>query len=155
MTDDDIKQLRELAQAATKGPWKHLQSGRGYENYVYALDARYDVSWAGESPVKVAYFPHDPYGLRDALDAAYIAAASPDVLLALLSRLEATERERGAERAVAIGHLSQVNAFRAERDALRALLAEARAHLPPPVLGERRLADRIDTALAAKESDRG
>ena len=98
MTDDDIKQLRELAQAATKGPWKHLQSGRGYENYVYALDARYDVSWAGESPVKVAYFPHDPYGLRDALDAAYIAAASPDAILALLSRLESAERALDALR---------------------------------------------------------
>lgn len=145
MTDDDIKRLREAAQgAAAPGPWAYRIS-----------DGAWVVYCAMDTVMRVAEVYGDVDSPEVEADAAYIAAASPDVLLALLSRLEATERERGAERAVAIGHLSQVNAFRAERDALRALLAEARAHLPPPVLGERRLADRIDTALAAKESDRG
>lgn len=165
MSDDDIKRLRELAQAATKGPWKHLQSGRGYENYVYALDARYDVSWAGESPVKVAYFPHDPYGLRDALDAAYIAAASPDAILALLSRLESAERERDcaaeAQRAAENELARQVarNAMalsdtQRERDAMAALLREAQSHLRiggALIWDTPGLIERIDAALAAKE----
>jgi len=96
MTDDDITRLREAAQAATPGPWKHIQAVGVYENYVYAPNARYGVSWAGDSPVKVAYLPPDPSGIRDAHDASYISAASPDATLALLDRLEQAERERDA-----------------------------------------------------------
>jgi hypothetical protein len=93
MTDDDIKHLRDLAQAATTGPWKVEGNGRD-EWYVYAHEARYAASWCGDSPVKVAWVPWEPSGDRHVRDSDYIAAASPDVVLALLDRLAAAERER-------------------------------------------------------------
>ena len=64
----DTGRLRELAQAATPGPWV-LSEPQG--NWIW---------------------PHicNTYGSRRE-DAAYIAAVSPDVLLALLTRLAAIE----------------------------------------------------------------
>jgi hypothetical protein len=86
----------------------------------------------------------------------------------LRDRLEAAERERNAERAVAIGHLSQVNALRAERDALATLLQRAFAALTEwhcehgtvpesdaVLLHDIRCEIDIDAALAAKGQSNG
>jgi hypothetical protein len=80
----------------------------------------------------------------------------------------AAERERNAERAVAIGHLSQVNALRAERDALATLLQRAFAALTEwhcehgtvpesdaVLLHDIRCEIDIDAALAAKGQSNG
>ncbi len=84
---DITDRLRAAALAATPGPWTVTGNGRD-EWYVYAKVARYSVSWAGDSPVKVAWVPWEPSGKRHKLDSAYIAAASPDVILALLYELD-------------------------------------------------------------------
>jgi hypothetical protein len=149
MTDDDIKRLRELAQAATLGPWK--VEGNGLDEwYVYAHDARYAAPWCGDSPVKVAWVPWEPSGGRHVRDSLYIAAASPDVVLALLDRLEAAERERDSLR-VAYEQTRQdcVNLtekvlpnLRAERDALPADAREVMRLALEAIVGYRReLAD--------------
>jgi len=154
MTDDDITRLREAAQAATKGPWSHVQSGGGYENYVYAPISRYGVSWAGDSPVKVAYLPHDPRGFRDAQDAAYIAAASPDVVTRLIDRLERAERERDVLAALlreARRYVEQDAQMMADISRHAPLDAESQAVHDATEYPSERLLPRIDTALAAKE----
>ena len=131
----DRARLRELAQNATPGPWTVCGNQRD-EWYVYALDARYESLPGNPSPVKVAWVPREPSGGRHARDADYIAAASPDAVLALLDALDAAERERdrldAALRASCIdareelremgGGCSRAVAAEAERDALAALL---------------------------------
>jgi hypothetical protein len=85
----DTARLRALAEAAAPGPWSVHGNGKD-EWYVYALDARYGPqSVYGESPVKVAWVPCAPFGGRNARDCAYIAAASPDAILAILDERDA------------------------------------------------------------------
>lgn len=133
MTDE--QRFRALASAASVGPWS-VQGNNCDEWYVYALHARYETLPGNPSPVKVAWVPWSPGTLRHEHDAAYIAAASPDAVLALLDALDAAERERdrldAALRASCIdareelremgGGCSRAVAAEAERDALAALL---------------------------------
>jgi hypothetical protein len=63
----------------------------------------------------------------------------------------AAERERNAERAVAIGHLSQVNALRAERDALLRRREELQTDLACAVA--RIAAERSDRDTLVAERD--
>lgn len=70
----DLSRLRDLAREATPGPWREWK----------------DQILIGEEWV------HD---LPTYCDARYLAALSPDVLLALLDRLERAERERDGARA--------------------------------------------------------
>jgi hypothetical protein len=86
-----MKELRTLALAATPGPWKSFvetldhggwkpetqQVTIGAEG---VLIATYDTSYAE--------YPDDE---RNASNAAFIAAVSPDVVLGLLDRIEALE----------------------------------------------------------------
>lgn len=133
--DMDEQRLRALASAASVGPWS-VQGNNCDEWYVYALHARYETLPGNPLPVKVAWVPWSPGTLRHEHDAAYIAAASPDAVLALLDALDAAERERdrldAALRASCIdareelremgGGCSRAVAAEAERDALAALL---------------------------------
>ena len=77
MTTIDTDRLRALAEAATPGPWEDVSNRYGY-----------DVSetWAVE-PVapSVHNICHVTVGQRDA---AYIAAADPQTVLALLDEIE-------------------------------------------------------------------
>jgi hypothetical protein len=87
-----MKELRTLALAATPGPWKSFvetldhggwkpetqQVTIGAEG---VLIATYDTSYAE--------YPDDE---RNASNAAFIAAVSPDVVLGLLDRIEALEK---------------------------------------------------------------
>lgn len=95
MTDDDTARLRALASAASIGPWS-VHGNNCDEWYVYALHARYETLPGNSSPVKVAWVPWSPGTLRHEHDAAYIAAASPDVVLRLLDALD--EARRGLRR---------------------------------------------------------
>lgn len=93
MTDDTAARLRALASAASIGPWS-VHGNNCDEWYVYALHARYETLPGNPSPVKVAWVPWSPGTLRHEHDAAYIAAASPDAILALLDERDALRRER-------------------------------------------------------------
>lgn len=82
----DIAELRKVAEAATPGPWK-----------THAIDDTSIVSADGEDVATTCDTSiverSGAYNYeRMEADAAYIAAASPDVILGLLDRLEAAER---------------------------------------------------------------
>ncbi len=80
----DRKALREKAEAATPGPWK--ADGWQHESY----DGNYFVRGDGVATEEVA---HCEGSGRYEENAAYIAAASPDVVLALLDQLAALTAE--------------------------------------------------------------
>jgi hypothetical protein len=95
MTDDDIKRLRDIAQAATPGPWQ-------WDGNVCDYDESNESPWLVTDAYAAGIYKHLNGGailkgsikcLNEA-DAAYIAAASPAALLGLLDRLAAAERER-------------------------------------------------------------
>jgi len=76
MTDDDIKRLRELAKAATPGPWKYTvcdDYGCGITRPGGWVDA---VACSWEHKDEVA-------------DTQYIAAVGPDVVLRMLDEIDA------------------------------------------------------------------
>jgi hypothetical protein len=148
MTDDDIKRLREAAQAATPGPWRasaldtdlHDRSEWTYVRGAGKNKCVYAGASVTSDAASVALCPFDyadsPQGMRSP-NAAYIAAASPAAILPLLDRLEAVERER---------------------DAMAALLTEARgavayANYHGSSGAPDALLARID-ALAAKEQSK-
>jgi hypothetical protein len=77
------KELRKLAQAATPGPWQPDDEAQICANNMV-------IAVAGE-PVGGTQRRGD-WGHLDA-DAAYIAACSPDRILALLDALDAAEKD--------------------------------------------------------------
>jgi hypothetical protein len=109
-TVSDYSELRRLAEAATPGPW-YVQKGRSNETCGYVTRdpiEQYQRSITGWGAVEHRFE-----------DAAYIAAASPDVVLGLLSdlaaanrRAEEAERERDAARAEAKALRSSLEDFR-------------------------------------------
>lgn len=82
MTREELSHLKTLAQAATPGPW--TAENTPYDGFtdpvissgeVYVAQTVYDMqSWSSRHDVDA--------------DTAYIAAASPDVVLALIARIE-------------------------------------------------------------------
>lgn len=79
-TDAQIAELRRLAEAATPGPWHDGAAG----NFrVYGPDGR-DVH---SGPIAEVAHRRDPTTRRS--NAAYIAAANPQAVLALLDDLQA------------------------------------------------------------------
>lgn len=117
----DEQRLRALASAASIGPWS-VHGNNCDEWYVYALHARYETLPGNPSPVKVAWVPWSPGTLRHEHDAAYIAAASPDVVLRLLDALDAARRGRDDSRAKERRALREAFDAVRERDAAMALL---------------------------------
>lgn len=102
----DEARLRELAEAATPGPWKYQgPPDVGYSTFVGRFEAENGtvVCDFGDSET---YYPSEG-SPPDPEDAAFIAAANPATILALLDALSA-EREQG-DRAVA----SAATAFQA------------------------------------------
>ena len=107
----NINELRQLAQAATPGPWvaKNV-SGAGLEIHmshpVYP-DKEWPAFGTDSAFCKkglVSYetwtqFPHEVRDVQQSKNAEYIAAANPATISALLDRLEAAEKERDALRA--------------------------------------------------------
>jgi hypothetical protein len=84
MTDDDIKRLKRLAEQATPGPWRVNMKGHSYHEVARVND----LEIAPPNSVDLSHWT---------VDAAYIAAASPDVVLALLGEVD---KLRAASRAV-------------------------------------------------------
>jgi hypothetical protein len=80
------KRIREALPHATPSRWEHVSSNGGREHYVYAPDAHYSPTLSG--PVKVAWLPYSPGSNRDANDAAFIAACSPENIAALLAEID-------------------------------------------------------------------
>lgn len=77
---NDYTELKRKAEAATPGPWRYDRKGG---NYIYAGND----SILGDD----CYYPWVP----DARTIEYIAAASPDVVLALIERVKELERDAG------------------------------------------------------------
>ena len=100
----DTKELRRLAQAATKGPW--VSQGR------YIGTPRH-MSYVGEVRNQCGNWSDTE---KSRSDAAYIAAANPAAITELLDRLEAAEKER--------------DDLRAELDALKAWKAKLNRKSP-------------------------
>lgn len=75
MTDDDIKRLKRLAEQATPGPWRVNMKGHSYHEVARVND----LEIAPPNSVDLSHWT---------VDAAYIAAASPDVVLALLGEVD-------------------------------------------------------------------
>lgn len=84
MTDDDIKRLKRLAEQATPGPWRVNMKGHSYHDVARVND----LEIAPPNSVELAH---------STIDAAYIAAMSPSVTLALLGEVD---KLRAASRAV-------------------------------------------------------
>ena len=75
MTRSELDQLRALAQAATPGPWRVEAQGHASQGVARVNN----LEVAPPDSVELAHC---------ATDAAYIAAVSPDVVLALLDEVE-------------------------------------------------------------------
>lgn len=94
MNRDD---LRRLAEKATPGPWRRTEDG-------------VTSSWAEGLPATHRHTvsaPHAPFAFGETIaaapteaDARYLAAVSPDRVLALLDHVEALERVAEAARAL-------------------------------------------------------
>lgn len=74
----DTKHLRTLAEAATPGPWMRLFGERTV----------YDRMEDGCRGIAIVRSDYSPPTQKEAANIDYIAACSPDVLLALLDALE-------------------------------------------------------------------
>ena len=74
----DTKNLRTLAEAATPGPWMRLFGERTV----------YDRMEDGCRGIAIVRSDYSPPTQKEAANIDYIAACSPDVLLALLDALE-------------------------------------------------------------------
>lgn len=98
----DEQNLRQLAEAATPGPWIHWQSGG-----IHQIDAAKTtvVHWSGFDQLQT---PNEKTAIKN--NAAYIAAANPAAILSLLDELQTLRSERTAWR---------VTAENAEKDAAR------------------------------------
>jgi hypothetical protein len=117
MTTIDLDALKRLAEAATPGPWSACQEGKCSCGQVWseATDNLVAVitrgKWGDEWPsIRLvgdtsfdqkaeAYMEKEVYGevpddIADA-NAAFVAAASPSVILALIARLERAEKGNG------------------------------------------------------------
>ena len=93
MTRSELNQLRDLAQAATPGPWR--VEAQGHASQEVARVNNLEV--APPDSVELAHC---------ATDAAYIAAVSPDVVLGLIDevdRLRLLLRESAAWHEVEMG----------------------------------------------------
>lgn len=74
MSDLDLGALKALAEKATPGPWVVT----GGDNNLYGVDAQDDYVTLSDSTLPVS-------------DAEFIAAANPEVVLALIERVQAAE----------------------------------------------------------------
>ena len=83
MNSADLARLRELAAAATPGPW--LIDGLGVAQDLPPYDVVVGMETRGH-----AYLSYEALVLAKS-DASFIAAASPDVVVALCDRLAAAE----------------------------------------------------------------
>lgn len=156
MTDDDIKRLKRLAEQATPGPWRVNMKGHSYHEVARVND----LEIAPPNSVDLSHWT---------VDAAYIAAASPDVVLALLREIERlraalTEANAQTERFEREWYLrgDEIEQLRAERNVewsrnerATRLLSEIYKLMNPPVFavdGKRLTFNPPGGALSALQS---
>lgn len=163
--EDD--RLRELAQAATPGPWSAHEGdleGKPASEYVRTLLANReaDGTSTGRLFLTLAPNPIDPErgaevvpaltgdGPRAEANAAYIAAASPDVVLGLLDRLAAVEaeHERRYERLRVDSNLAAAQRAKAENE--RDRLARWKAEALPVLDGLQEIGRALDLPLGTR-----
>ncbi len=81
MTNDQASKLKELALAATPGPWKWIMGFGGWKSLIRGAEKDIEVN-------RVLYVRNDGLaGMRHA-DGDYIAAANPTTILDLLAERE-------------------------------------------------------------------
>ena len=145
----DINKLRRLAQAATPGPWHATKSVETNSWAVWSDTTRLMEL----RPTKTV----DMYLVSNT--AAFIAAANPAAISELLDRLEAAESDgleqarlngMGGEREAAL--LSKLEAAEKERDALRAELEKERKEHSYTLHAAEAEAKQVDRLRAKVES---
>jgi len=111
----DTKELRQLAQAATPGPWKTGQYLGSLRQFVIHTDVG-DKGRGSDVAFTSSAFGSD----ETVANARLISAANPAAISELLDRLEASEKERDALRAAVRHEADCVEAAMAEIKPLRA-----------------------------------
>lgn len=86
----DRKRLRELAMAATPGPWRTHSAGTSDDGVVRTI--RDQSKMSREVAITTT---GDVTDEREAANTEFIAAANPQTILELLDALDAAEQERG------------------------------------------------------------
>jgi septal ring factor EnvC (AmiA/AmiB activator) len=120
----DTNELRRLAQAATPGPW--YVTGK-LTRYVEArIDGGLIQEVAACGPTKA----DDGYGPQQEANARLIAAANPAAISELIDRLEEAEKELAELRSSMKFRTSLIGRTEAERDTLRAKIAEMEKQEP-------------------------
>lgn len=117
----DTKHLRELAEAATPGPWKASPYTRGNPSDGPTMHSIRSTEDSGDERCKyqIAETEYDEMGWRDAT---YIAAIDPPTLIALIDRLEGYRRWKAEARK----HIDWVHEWQSyEGDTPEANLANA------------------------------
>jgi hypothetical protein len=104
-----LAELRSLAKAATPGPWHVHRQPTGFTPRSWWLES--------EAEVDIADIERDP-------DAAYIAAASPDVVLALIAVAEAARDVQRADGVVARGDIDSDSIWDDAMERQRSALAD-------------------------------
>jgi hypothetical protein len=96
MTDDEITRLRKLARAATPGPWdvriSHDEERGSIDPLAYESPGYYDNLGIYAPSVSEWPIACGEYSVSNGPDLAYIAAVSPDVVLALLAEVDRQQR---------------------------------------------------------------
>ena len=138
MTASELNRLRDLAQAATPGPWR--VEARGHAAQEVARVNNLEV--APPDSVELAHC---------ATDAAYIAAVSPDVVLGLIDEVLTSRRRIGALTTLTDAQTARLQSYmndgakRAEAITTLASEREANAILTSEV-------ERLRAQLAAAEA---
>ena len=91
MSDITKKDLRELAEKATRGPWwidshGHRMSSEGGMTTVFIADDRMGKATRHPETGNLSHWPND-------WDASFIASANPKTIIGLLDEIEALEAE--------------------------------------------------------------
>ena len=125
----DIDKLRRLAQAATPGPWIATGPSFGGSLPKYLNEVVVDREGDEGDGYSIC---NTPIGLDEECsdDMAFIAAANPAAISELLDRLEAAETELAELRSSMKFRTSLIGRTEAERDALRAKIAEMEKQEP-------------------------
>jgi uncharacterized small protein (DUF1192 family) len=135
MTHSELDQLRDLAQAATPGPWRVEAQGHAPQQVARVNN----LEVAPPASVELAHC---------ATDAAYIAAVSPDVVLGLIDEVLTSRRRIGALTTLTDAQTARLQSYmndgakRAEAINTLASEREANALLTDEI--ERLRADRDD-----------
>jgi hypothetical protein len=86
MTQEQINELRKLAQAATQGKWEYTHGGRG-DNGKFII-TEYFVILEDDNGAIAADIVDPKTSRPSKANAAYIAAANPAAILALIANID-------------------------------------------------------------------